>query len=163
MDALMRGISKLGDNGVVFIILALLLLCFKKTRIYGAVLSTALLIDVVAVNVLLKPLVGRARPYEVIQTITPMIAAPHDYSFPSGHTAAAFAAATALRTAGKVPFWGMSFFAGLMGFSRLYLQVHYPSDIVAGAVSGMGCGVLSILLWKKLLGRDLIKKGKRGR
>ena len=93
--------------------------------------------DVVLCNGILKNLVGRIRPFDVNTSIQLLVARPHDYSFPSGHTAASFAAAVILFL--QLPKkYGIPalILAVLISFSRLYLGVHYPTDVLAGAVSG---------------------------
>ena len=140
-------ISTTGDKGIGMILLALALLCIPKTRKVGAVVAVALVLDVVLVNLCLKPLVARTRPYDLgidLNLITPH---PSDYSFPSGHTAAAFAGAVALYTAGK-KWMGIGLcYACCMGFCRMYLMMHYPTDVFFGALAGAVCGIAAIWLW----------------
>ncbi len=140
LDTLMPVISALGNGGVAFIALAILLISFKSTRVFGISLALALILDAVTVNAILKPLVARIRPYD-LGGFTPGVAKLHDYAFPSGHTAVAFAAAFALRPMGDRIFIGMIVFAAMMGFSRLYLMVHYPTDVIFGAIIGSLCGI----------------------
>ncbi len=156
LDSFMLFISRLGDHGAVFIALALVLLCFKTTRRQGAVLALALIIDLLVVNVALKPLISRIRPYDFSTEIIPFAVIPGDWSFPSGHTAAAFAAAVSMLPFGKKAFVPMLVFALCMGFSRVYLLMHYPSDVAAGAIIGALCGLAADFIFKKLLRRDII-------
>lgn len=151
LDKLAVWISFPGNGGLGFILLAILLLCFKKTRLLGAVMATALALDGLLVNVCLKPLIDRARPYELGVALNLITAHPNDPSFPSGHTAAAFAAAVALLPGPKKAYRGMLIYAALMGLSRLYLLMHYPTDVLAGAVCGVLCGLLAVKIWKPLL------------
>ena len=95
-DRIMPIITMLGDNGIIWIIMAAILLLFKRTRKLGAAMAIALVIDVICCNFIIKPLVARVRPFDVKTAVDLIIAAPGDYSFPSGHTAAAFAAFSAL-------------------------------------------------------------------
>lgn len=155
-EPIMRAISWLGNHGRVFVLLALVLMCFKSTRVYGAVLATTMILDVLVVNVALKPLVARPRPHEINQLIQLVIAPPLDYSFPSGHTAMAFAAAAALRPMGRKVYLPLLAFAILTAVSRLYLMVHYPSDVLVGALVGTLCGWLAIILWKKFTQYDIL-------
>lgn len=98
---------------------------------------TALALDVLLCNVMLKPLVGRMRPFTVNTGMELLINAPKDFSFPSGHTAASFAAAFALLFV-KNKLWIPSMIlASLIAFSRLYLYVHYPTDVLAGILLGL--------------------------
>lgn len=121
-----------------------------KTRKVGILVSVALLLDVLTCNVILKPLIARTRPYDVNTAVELLIRAPRDYSFPSGHTAASFAAAAALWFADKkklaIPALVL---AVLIAFSRMYFYVHYPTDVLGGAILGMVCGWLSYKLLSK--------------
>ncbi len=142
-DVLMPAISALGNAGILWIILAAALLMTRRTRRAGAVLACALCLDGILCNVILKPLVGRIRPFDVNTTVQLLIAPPTDASFPSGHTAAAFASVCALWMAGRKNLSVSAFvLAVLIAFSRMYLYVHYPTDILGGIVVGMLCGVL---------------------
>lgn len=149
---IMKATSKLGDAGFIWILLAGVLLMIPKTRKVGILVSVALLLDVLTCNVILKPLIARTRPYDVNTAVELLIRAPRDYSFPSGHTAASFAAAAALWFADKkkiaIPALVL---AVLIAFSRMYFYVHYPTDVLGGAILGMVCGWLSY----KLLGQKM--------
>lgn len=149
MDWIMKLISRLGDSGFIFLVIAAILLARKRTRRYGVLLLIALAINTLVVNATLKPLLARIRPYDFAPGITPGIAPSSDYSFPSGHTSAAFAAAAAMGVAGKKPFVALTGTAVLMGISRIYLMMHYPTDVIFGAGIGVGCGYIAIAIWKK--------------
>ncbi len=139
LDTVMPWITSLGNSGVVWIILALVLLLIPKTRRLGGVVTAALLIDLLLCNLMIKPLVARARPF-TLREVELLIAAPTDYSFPSGHTAASFAATAALffsKNKGWIPALVLSV---IIAFTRLYLYVHYPSDVLCGALLGIFCG-----------------------
>ena len=111
----------------------------------------ALIFDFVAANMILKPLVARPRPCWINESIEMLVRVPEDYSFPSGHTMASFAAAGALLFAGqKMIGTGAVFLAILMGISRMYFYVHFPTDVLAGAIFGLVCGGLGAVLVKKL-------------
>ena len=92
LTAVMKMITTLGDAGVIWIILAAVLILFPKTRKTGVVVAIALILDLIICNGLLKNLVARTRPYDVQTAVKILICKPSDYSFPSGHTAASFAA-----------------------------------------------------------------------
>lgn len=141
-------ISTLGNAGFIFIVSILILLFNKKTRKIGITLGISLVIGVVIVNLIMKPSIARVRPYEINQSIELLTSKMNDYSFPSGHTLAAFEFATAIFLYNKK--WGyVSFiFAILMGFSRLYLYVHFPSDVICGAILGIIFSIISYYITK---------------
>ena len=151
LDNLVVSFTKLGDAGAIFVITTVVLLCFQKTRRFGLYAAVALVCELLIVNVTLKPLINRPRPFTYLQQFGNLIAAPRDSSFPSGHTAAAFAFAFALRPAGKKWFVLLLVFAIAMGLSRLYLTVHYLSDVIVGAVIGALCGLFAISTVRKAL------------
>lgn len=153
LDKWMNGITRLGDAGFIAVCTCLVLLCIPAMRWMGKLAAISLLMDVLAVNVVLKNMVGRVRPYVAIEGLLPIARLPADASFPSGHAGACFAVA-------GVFFW-LAFYPGkypagqrpsralkavgitamvlacLIGFSRLYVGVHYPTDVLAGAVVGL--------------------------
>ena len=132
-DVWMVFISRLGNAGMIWILFTCLLLMIPRTRRWGAALAVALCLDAIICNILLKPMVCRIRPCDVNQTVQLIIARPADYSFPSGHTAASFAAVAALYFAGAKKWWKITLpLAILMAFSRMYLYVHYPTDVLGG-------------------------------
>ncbi len=135
--AIMKGFSLLGNAGLCWIALTLGLLCRKKTRKCGVTMALALLFGLLVGNLLLKNLVARPRPYVTYPDILPLVIPGDEYSFPSGHTLSSFAAAYSLRY--FYPQIGdfALVFAGIIGFSRLYLHVHYLSDVLGGAILGV--------------------------
>lgn len=149
---IMRAASRLGDAGFIWILLAVILLLIPKTRKIGMLVSVALILDVITCNLILKPLVARTRPYDVNTAIELLIAAPKDFSFPSGHTAASFAAVSALWFTKEKKFWiPVLVLAVLIAFSRMYFYVHYPTDVLGGALLGIFCGWMAdkLLAWGK--------------
>lgn len=145
LDTLMPAISRLSDHGEIWILLALVLLASKRYRSVGLSVAMALILDLICCNLILKPMIGRLRPFAVNPAAELLISPPLDASFPSGHTAASFAAATALWTASKSPWMGLPAMALalLTAFSRLYLYVHWPSDVLGGAVLGTILGTFA--------------------
>lgn len=149
LDAVMPAVTALGNYGMIWIVLAALLLCIPKTRRLGAVMSVSLLTELLLCNVILKPAAARPRPFDVNMGVRLLIEAPKDFSFPSGHTGASFAAAAALFFAGSRGWIPAGILAVLIGFSRLYLYVHYPSDVLAGALLGIAAGWFACRLVRK--------------
>ena len=143
-DVVVPLITRLGDAGIIWIILTVLLLIIPKTRKTGVIMLAALLaVDVLLCNVLIKNLVARTRPFDVNTAVQLLVAKPRDYSFPSGHTAASFASVTALYLAGEKKMWKVALvLAVLIALSRLYLYVHYPTDIIGGVIFGSLSGYL---------------------
>lgn len=160
-DVVVPLITRLGDAGIIWIILTVLLLIIPKTRKTGVIMMAALLVDVLLCNVFIKNLVARTRPFDVNTAVQLLVAKPRDYSFPSGHTAASFASVTALYLVGEKKMWKAALvLAVLIALSRLYLYVHYPTDVLGGALTGIMSGYLGYGFMKtagrKLLG---IKNG----
>lgn len=144
-DVLMPLITKLGDVGMIWILLAIILLLIPQTRKSGAILAAALCVDAVLCNGILKHLIRRIRPCDINTSIQLLITRPDDFSFPSGHTAAAFAAVTALDAAEERKLWKPALvLAILIAFSRLYLYVHYPTDILGGIIVGIAAGYIGV-------------------
>lgn len=159
-DVVMPWISALGNAGMIWIVLAAVLILFPKTRKSGVILALALCVDVLMCNVILKNVFARIRPCDVNTAVQLLIARPVDFSFPSGHTAASFASAAALFFAGERKLWKpVLVLAGLIAFSRLYLYVHYPTDILGGIVVGVTAGYLGYLLEGYLVKLVRKKKG----
>ena len=154
MDTIMPIITLLGDAGIFWIAIAALCLFFPKYRKMGLSMGISLLIGLLVCNVLLKPLVGRIRPYDYQlehfgKQIQLLVAAQHDFSFPSGHTFASFEAATAIMLHNKKLGIVAMILAVMISFSRLYLYVHYPTDVLTSVVLGIGIAFLGTFLVKK--------------
>lgn len=151
-DAVMCFITKLGDVGIIWIVLAAILLLIPKTRKTGIVMMAALCIDLVVCNGILKNLFARIRPCDVNTQIQLLIARPDDFSFPSGHTAASFAAVAALYFSGERKLWKPALIlACLIAFSRLYLYVHYPTDILGGILVGIAAGYAGYIIIQQVM------------
>ena len=148
-DFIMPVISALGNGGIIWICISLIFCLLPKYRKYGITMFIALILDALICNIILKPLVARTRPFAVNTSINLLISAPKDYSFPSGHTAASFSAAFSLFF-GKNELWKPAvILAALIAFSRLYLYVHYPTDVFTGIVIGVIIGFLSNIIYRK--------------
>ena len=158
MDFLMPKITLLGNGGAIWILAAVVLFATKKYRKYGAFLLAGLALGVLVGNLTLKPLVARPRPCWLDESVQLLIANPTDYSFPSGHTLSSVISATVLtKTNWKFGLAAIPL-AALIAFSRLYLYVHFPTDILGAAVLGVGIGLLTCMVGEKLW-TALTKKG----
>jgi len=149
MDSIMVFISALGNGGLVWIIISFLLFAKKKYRKWGIILLISLFIGLIIGNVLLKPLIARPRPYWLCPEIDLLIEGLKDYSFPSGHTLSSFIAATVLTFANRKFGLLAGILAFLIAFSRLYLYVHFPSDVFGGIFLGILIGVAVCFLYRK--------------
>ncbi len=156
LDFFFKLYTHLGDGGICMILLALICLCFKKTRKMGCVIAISLMIGTVFTNFLIKPLVGRIRPYDNIDwsplksAADLLIKAPTDPSFPSGHTTACVETAFAIFFCNKK--WGTVALvaAALVAFSRMYLYVHYFTDILGGIVIGTCAAIAAYFIVKAI-------------
>lgn len=151
-DVVMPLVTHLGDGGVLWVVLALALLLYPKTRKTGAALTAALALEVLCCNLILKPFVARIRPCDINTAVRLLVPRPDDFSFPSGHTGAACAVASALYFSGSNLRFPALVLAALIGFSRLYLYVHYPTDVLAGALLGALWGWISctiVRFWER--------------
>ena len=142
MTFLMRAITMLADHGYGMIALGLVLFCFKRTRKVGLAALFGIAVGALITNVTLKPLVFRARPYTheeyrvMWEAVLGLVES--ERSFPSGHTTSAMAAMMGIFLAApnKKRVWPVLIFPVLMGFTRLYFVVHYPTDVLGGLVAG---------------------------
>lgn len=152
LTPIMTFITHLGDKGIIWIIIAVICLWFKKTRKVGIMMAMALMFSLIVNNLILKNMIARVRPYELIEGLKLLIEPQHDYSFPSGHTAASFAAAVVmLKTMDKRIGIPAMILAVLISFSRLYLGVHYPTDVLGGFISGALLALLAVYLFQKYI------------
>lgn len=138
LDPIVIFITSLGDKGFIWIVGTIILLIPEKTRKIGWMSALALLGSLMLNNNLIKNLVARPRPFTVLSDLSILIPRPGEFSFPSGHTSSSFAAAVVFyRHLPKKIGIPALVLAGLIGFSRLYVGVHYPTDVLAGAVMGV--------------------------
>ena len=146
-------ITALGNIGAIWIIAAVALLCTKKYRVYGVVLLGCLAVGALIGNGLIKNAVMRPRPCWLDESVTMLIETPSDYSFPSGHTMASVIGATILTAANRkfgliaIPL------AVLIAFSRMYLYVHFPSDILGGLVLGLAISAAGLWISRRYRAR----------
>ena len=145
LDGVVKFITYLGDDGILWIVMGIILLFWKKTRPIGVTVLLSLLFDFLIINVALKELVARPRPFVVNELIQPLITNVSPYrSFPSGHSGGSFAAMFALyKWVPKKVGVPALILASLVALSRLYVGVHYPTDIIAGCIIGFICSVLA--------------------
>ena len=142
MDFLMSKITLLGDNSTIWLLAAIALLCTKKYRKQGLLLIAGLVVGVLVGNACLKHLIARPRPCWLDGSVRLLIENPTDYSFPSGHTLSSVIGATILTKTNRRFGYAAIPLAVLIAFSRLYLYVHFPSDVLAAAALGVVIGVL---------------------
>ena len=157
LDVICPIITALGDYGLFWIILSVVLICIKKTRKIGLLMIAALIINLVLCNGILKHAVNRTRPY-IVNPDAPLIyKRPHDSSFPSGHTSASFSCAFVLMFE-KIKYWIPAIIlSAMIGFTRLYLYMHYPTDVVAGILVGLISGYLSYKLMNTIYNKCMVK------
>lgn len=168
------------DNGIFWIALSIILIIIPKTRRIGIIAGTSLAVEAVVTNLLIKNIVARTRPYEAIDGLNILIEKQKDYSFPSGHTGASFAVAGALilivllglpvlaktgeltkkklHIALKVFSWTMLAYAVLIAFSRLYVGVHYPTDVLGGLALGVATSFLAYFGYHFVMKKIALRK-----
>ena len=150
LDALAVFLNYAGEHGEIWIAFTLILLLCRRTRKAGLAMAIALVSYLVAGDFILKPLFARPRPCDVNTAVTILVKRPHGHSFPSGHTASAFAAAFALWRQDRKLGSPALILAVFIAFTRLYLYVHFPTDILGGVVLGLALGALASLLADKI-------------
>lgn len=151
LDFLMPLITYLGSAGIIWIITAVVMLIFRAYRKSGVMMSAGLLLCLIIGNLLLKNIVARDRPCWINESVTMLVAVPKDFSFPSGHSMTAFASAVILLHVDKrfgIPALILAF---LLAFSRLYLYVHFPSDVLAGALIGCTIGIAVNIIGERII------------
>ena len=149
LDYVMAFFSYLGEAGGIWIISAIVMMCFRKTRATGVMVLCAVAIGFVIGEFGLKNTVERLRPFVQNPEVIPAIKPPTSYSFPSGHSCSSFAAATVLIVRDKKFGIPAIIIANLIAFSRLYNYVHFPSDVLGGILLGVMCAVVTLIFFKK--------------
>jgi undecaprenyl-diphosphatase len=160
LDPIVIFITHLGKAGIAWIIIILALLIVKKTRRVGIACAVALVLNVILCNFIIKPLVARPRPYDLYEQIVCIVKPQWDYSFPSGHTAASFSVSSVL------PYMKMKkrfsipaiVLATMIALSRIYVCVHYPTDVICGAILGAMAGFAGFMLYTRLIEKKAPKK-----
>lgn len=170
LDPIVKFVTHLGDHGYLWIGLLLILLCIPKTRKAALIGAATLLLTFIVTNLWLKPMIARTRPYEVIEGLTRIIEKQGDRSFPSGHTANSMAVGVSLWLISrkyeilgdkklyfpKPAGWVVLILSILIGLSRLYVGVHYPTDVLGGAVIAIVDALLVFQVYLKILNRKKI-------
>lgn len=150
-------LTRLGDGGILWIVMAIVLMVFKKTRKVGFTMAGAIVCMFFFNNVFLKNLFARPRPFDLEVwkdwfVYPELVSRPDSFSFPSGHSSSAFAAATGFAVCKKtryiVPVYLL---AATIAFSRIYVHVHYPTDVLFGALFGVLYGVIAIFICKWII------------
>lgn len=183
LTPIMKVITAFGEYGIFWILVCAVLLVFKKTRRLGIICTLSLALTFVLCNGIIKPLVDRTRPFEAFTAVHPFLPHPGDASFPSGHTANSMGPAWGMFMASrdeKAPMgwqgegvpartvhkWSIAaiVLALLIGLSRLYLGMHYPSDVLCAILVGMMCATVVCALVEKfeekrgVIGRSVEKE-----
>jgi undecaprenyl-diphosphatase len=144
LDRIMPAITDLGNLGIIWIIISLFLLKIKMYKEVGIMILSGISLSTILSEGIIKHIVHRSRPCDEIKPDNLLIQKPLSYSFPSGHTASSFTAAGILDIMIKQYGLYAMILAALIAFSRIYLLVHYPSDIIAGIVLGLICSIIIV-------------------
>ena len=170
LNPIMKVLTHSGDKGILLIVLILAMLFIPRTRAIGVMSTISIAIEALLNNVLLKNIIARTRPYDDIDGLVCLVGRQMDYSFPSGHTGAAFAVAGAMlvvalfglpiiektgeitREDASLTFKLVSvlliMYATLLAFSRMYVGVHYPTDVLCGLLLGLGTSATAYLIYQ---------------
>ena len=156
LDVAMPIITMLGDAGIFWIAISVLFMITKKYRKTGIGMMLALMMGLLVCNIWLKPAVARIRPYDFqkeyfLKEIPLLAGAMHDFSFPSGHTIASFEGAIVIALNHKKLGIGALILAALIAFSRLYLYVHYPTDVIVSIILGTAFAFIGNWLSQKIM------------
>ena len=182
LNPIMKVLTHSGDKGILLIVLILALLFIPRTRAIGIMSTISIVIEALLNNVLLKNLIARTRPYDEIEGLINLVGRQSDYSFPSGHTGAAFAVAGAMLV---VALFGLPMiektgefkredpsltfklisvilimYATLLAFSRMYVGVHYPTDVLCGLLLGLGTSAVAYLIYQVAIKKIHERKAK---
>ncbi len=160
LNKIMAFITALGNSGLFWIVLTIALIISKKYRKIGLLAACSLLLSSIIGLKIFKPLFQRPRPFIEFSYIKPYIPKLTSYSFPSGHATIAFSVAGIIVKMVKQKIYSIPIIilACLVAISRVYLMVHYPSDVIAGIILGLICSYLVLLIFKKIQSRRLKEK-----
>lgn len=153
LDGVMPFASFLGNSGMIWIVLAIVMIIMPKTRAYGVMMAVALILVAFFGEMIIKPMIGRPRPCNVDYSVIMLIKRPNSFSFPSGHSSSSFAAATFVFLYHKKLGTFAFAMAVLIAFSRMYLFVHYPTDVLCGSIFGVLTALMIYMVYKKHLNR----------
>ena len=157
MDSVMVFFTKMGNICMPWLAIAAVMLCFKKLRPCGIAIILSLLCKELLGNMLLKNLVARQRPCWIDTTIPLLVSSPSSFSFPSGHTFDGFAASVSVFLYNKKLGIAAIVVAAIIAFSRLYLFVHFPTDVLASVVLGTFVAVVVHHFVEKYRGKNILK------
>lgn len=150
LNPIMVFFTTIGDYGIGFLVIAFVFLFFKKLRKVGFLIYLSQLLNIIVVSIL-KDIIQRPRPFLSMPELHPIISLPSSYSFPSGHASASFAFAVIIAYYLKKWMVPAYLLAITIAFSRVYVGVHYPSDIIVGALFGIASAIIIILIYEKWL------------
>lgn len=157
LDTIMVFVTKMGDAGLLWISLGVILAIIPKTRKCGFLVLISMAVSFLFGNLILKNIFARPRPFHVDDSVTLLVPEPGEYSFPSGHTLNGFTASVMIFLHYKKPGIAAILFAALIAFSRMYLFVHYPTDILGGMFLGIVDAVLVYTAAKKIMAKKQMK------
>lgn len=152
-DAVFPAVTYLGESGIFWILLSLLIIALGRKngwRTTGCLMLAAMLLGLLLGEIALKNIICRPRPFQEMPEISLLIPPPSGYSFPSGHSCASFAAATIIFLKDKRPGTAALALAALIAFSRVFLFVHYPTDVLAGSLLGVLCALAAAYGYRRL-------------
>ena len=158
LDGFCALLSVAFEGGIGWFVIIALLLCFRKTRAAGAVMLVSVVLAFLTGELFMKNIICRVRPCNQDLSVVLAVKRPTSYSFPSGHTGSSFAAAVSLWLCHKKLGAAALTLATIIGLSRLCLFVHFPTDVLAGALLGTLCGVLCVWLMRKYKLDDKINR-----
>ncbi len=139
----------IGEAGAIWIVIGIILIIRKPTRHIGVTLAVAIILSLAISNGIIKNIVARSRPCWLNPDVKLLIPNPWDYSFPSGHSSAGFASATAIFAWNRRYGMAALVLAGLIAVTRMYFYVHFPTDIIAGVILGTAYGIVAYIFIKR--------------